>query len=314
MTNANRLLNSNVAITRANLPKKAIITEVGPRDGFQFEKKIIPTTFKLEIINSLIDAGLKNIQAASFVHPGIVPQMADAKELISLLPKRDDIRINALVLNQKGVKRAWNAGIKSVEISVSASDLHSRKNAGISHEKGVRQGVSMIDWAKSRDMHVRAGVQCGFGCFYEGKIPISRVLKMAEKFIKTGIDEISIADTTGMANPVSIKKLIKALFPVSGQTPIALHLHDTRGLGLVNVMAALECGITRFDTAFGGMGGCPFIPDASGNIATEDTAYLMKTLDIETGIDIKKLAECSKEIEYFLKKRLSGKIYRLYGE
>lgn len=294
-----------------NLPKKVTLIEVGPRDGFQFERKIIPTNLKVEIISGLVDSGLKDIQVTSFVHPDIVPQMADAEDLLKRLPKRRDVRYSALVLNEKGVERARLSGLEHIEISISASDTHSRKNAGMPFEKAVEAGKEMIRLAQECKMEIRAGIQCAFGCVYEGRIPEKRVLKIAKDFLKTGIQTLAISDTTGMADPLLIKNLIKQLMPEVGNTPVVLHLHDTRGFGLVNVMAAMECGVTRFDTALAGMGGCPFVSGAAGNIATEDTAWLMKSLNIETGVDISKVSKCSQKLEDFFEKKFPGKIHHL---
>ena len=297
-----------------NLPDKVTLIEVGPRDGFQFEKKIIPTNLKVKIISGLIEAGLKDIQVTSFVHPDVVPQMADAEDLLNRLPKRRDVRYSALVLNEKGVERAHLSGLQHIEISISASDTHSRKNACMPFEKALEMGKDMIRLAQEYKMEIRAGIQCAFGCVYEGRIPEERVLKIATDFLKIGIQTLAISDTTGMADPLLVKNLMKELIPEIGNTPIVLHLHDTRGLGLVNVMASMECGVTRFDTALAGMGGCPFVSGAAGNIATEDTAWLMKSLNIETGVDISKVAKCSQKLEDFFEKKFPGKMHRLIYE
>ncbi|MFO7665383.1 MAG: hydroxymethylglutaryl-CoA lyase [Desulfobacterales bacterium] len=296
-----------------NLPETATLIEVGPRDGFQFEKKIIPTKLKLKIINGLLDAGIKNIQVTSFVNPSIVPQMGDAEELISLLPKNRDAVFSCLVLNEKGLHRAENAGIKHVEISISASDTHSRKNSGMSFETAFARARKMIRFGKSRGMNIRAGIQCAFGCAYEGDISVERVTQTAKIYAESGADMIAVSDTTGMANPVTVKNVIEHLTPVICNLPIVIHLHDTRGLGLANVFAALECGINHFDTALAGMGGCPFVPGASGNISTEDTVNMMESMNIKTGIEIHKLAACSLMLETFFKKKFHGKIHRLHS-
>lgn len=297
-----------------NLPEKINLIEVGPRDGFQFEKKIIPTDLKVEIISGLVDAGLKDIQVTSFVHPDVMPQMADAEELLKHLPKKIDVRYSALVLNEKGLERANLSGLQQIEISISASDTHSRKNAGMPFEKALETGKGMIRLAQEYNMKIRAGIQCAFGCVYEGKISKTRVLNIASNFLNMGIGTLAISDTTGMANPLLIKSLINKLIPQVGNTPLVLHLHDTRGLGLVNLMAAMECGVTRFDTALAGMGGCPFVAEAAGNIATEDTAWLMKSLAIETGVDISKVATCSQKLEEFFNKKFPGKMHRLVNK
>ncbi len=296
-----------------NLPNKVTLIEVGPRDGFQFETRIIPTELKVEIICDLVDAGLRHIQVTSFVHPKLVPQMADAEELLRRLPKREDVTYSGLVLNAKGVERARLAELKCIEVSISASDIHSRRNSGMSFKQAVDQGKEMIRLSQKYNMKIRASIQCAFGCAYEGEIPEKRVLKIARNFMDLGVDTLCLSDTTGMANPLSIKSLMKKLIPEADGMPVALHLHNTRGLGLVNVMAAMDCGISHFDTALAGMGGCPFIPDAAGNIATEDTAYLLESMNIKTGIDISRVAKCSRRLEKFFDKRFSGRMYQLAG-
>ena len=294
-----------------NLPNKATLIEVGPRDGFQFEERTIPTDLKVEIIGGLVEAGLKHVQVTSFVHPARVPQMADAEDLLSRLPEREGVIFSGLVLNVKGVERAHQAGLRHLEISISASDTHSRKNSGMTLAQAIEKGAEMIKLAKKYNMIVRAGIQCAFGCVYEGKIPHIRVMELAQEFIKSGIDALALSDTTGMARPLQVKRILGKLLPQTKDIPVILHLHDTRGLGLVNVMAALECGITHFDTALAGMGGCPFVAGAAGNIATEDTAYLLEALSIETGVNISKITRCAKQLETFFGKQFSGKIHRV---
>lgn len=288
-------------------PKSVELIEVGPRDGFQFEEKVIPTRLKLEVIAGLVAAGLKEIQVTSFVHPERVPQMADAERLIRQLPRHDGVRYSGLVLNQIGLERAREAGLEWVEVSVSASDTHSRKNAGVSSIEAAARGREMVRRARSLGIGVRAGVQCAFGCAYEGHVPGTRVLELAEAYLAAGADLLALSDTTGMATPGSIREMLAALLPLAGNVPVVLHLHDTRGLGLVNLCAALASGVSRFDTALGGMGGCPFVPGAAGNIATEDTAYLLASIGIETGIDIAAVAACTRRLEGFFHKRFPAK-------
>ncbi len=287
------------------------LTEVGLRDGFQIESRIIPTGMKLELIDALVGAGLKRLQITAFVNPDKVPQMADAEKLVSRLPEVAGVEFSGLVLNTAGVLRARDAGMRSVEVSVSASDAHSRKNAGLSREHAQRMAVEMVACAKEAGLRVTAGIQCAFGCVYEGAVSEERVAVMAAAYVRAGADVLSLADTTGMGTPASVARLLKTVVPDTGKTPLALHLHDTRGLGLVNLMKAMEYGVSRFDTSFGGMGGCPFVKGAAGNIATEDTVYLLSALGIETGINIRKVAGCSLKMEHFLGKPLPGKLYRL---
>ncbi|MFC1885950.1 hydroxymethylglutaryl-CoA lyase [Thermodesulfobacteriota bacterium] len=293
------------------LPQTATLIEVGPRDGFQPETQNIPTELKVKMISGLVEAGLKHIQVTSFVHPRMVPQMADAEKVCSALPKKEDVEYSGLVLNVKGIDRALAAGIKAVDVSISASDTHSRKNANMPLEDARKNMTEMIRAAKSNGLTVRAGLMCVFGCNYEGEIPQERVLAMAEDVLALGVNMFGLADTTGRANPAQVERMLEKAAALVGDVPIALHFHDTRGMGLANVLTALSCGVTHFDVAFGGMGGCPFVPGATGNIPTEDTAYMLQEMGVETGIDIKAVADLSKEMEQFLDKRLSGKMYTL---
>ncbi|MGE0087375.1 MAG: hydroxymethylglutaryl-CoA lyase [Desulfococcaceae bacterium] len=292
-------------------PDSIILIEVGPRDGFQMESRIIPTELKAEIISRLAEAGISRIQITSFVNPGRVPQMADAEDLIKMLPERENLVYTGLALNPKGVERAFRAGLNAVEVSVSASDTHSRKNAGMSREQALEQGREMVRLARENRMHVIASVQCAFGCVYEGNIPEENVLETVLMYADAGADRISLADTTGMAHPLLVKKLVHMVQKEISGIPLGLHLHDTRGLGLVNLMSGLECGIRHFDTALGGLGGCPFVTGAAGNIATEDTLYLLESLHIKTGIERRKVSECSRIMAEFLDKQLPGRLYRM---
>ena len=294
-----------------NLPKQVTLFEVGPRDGFQFEDHVIPTDLKIDIIQGLVDAGLKHIQVASFVRPDRVPQMADAEQVVKRLPPAADVVFSGLVLNAEGVTRARTAGLTHVEVSISASGSHSLKNAGMSRQQAERQAGEMIRLAQSLDLTVRAGIQCAFGCVYEGRIPEQRIVRIVRGFVSRGVNELALSDTTGMADPVSVWQLLQLVLPACEGIPVVLHFHDTRGLGLANVLAALQSGVTRFDTALAGMGGCPFVPGAAGNIATEDTAHLLQCMGIHTGVDIARVASCSLKLEAFLAKRFPGKMYRL---
>jgi len=298
-------------LTGNGQPETVTLTEVGLRDGIQIENRPIPTEMKLDLIETLVAAGLKSLQITAFVHPDKVPQMADAEKLISKLPVYAGVEFTGLVLNLNGVNRAQEAGLQTVEVSVSASDIHSRKNAGLSLEQARNLSVEMVTRAKEFGLNVRAGLQCAFGCVYEGLVPVHRVVEMAGAYVQAGADVLALADTTGMATPVTVTDLLSAIGPVSANIPLALHLHDTRGLGLVNLMKALEFGVDRFDTSFGGMGGCPFVMGAAGNIATEDTVHLLSSLGIETGIDIEKVAAISRSMSDFLEKPLPGKLYKL---
>jgi hydroxymethylglutaryl-CoA lyase len=293
------------------LPSSATICEVGLRDGLQHEEEILPTAFKIELIGLLVEAGLREIQVASFVHPKWVPQMADAEAICAGLDLRSDVKYTALALNMKGVERAQAAGVKIVDLSISSSDAHSRRNANMSLDEAERQMIDMIDRCLALGIEPRAGLQCVFGCAHNESVPVDRVVRLASRIAGAGAESVSLADSTGVANPVLIRNVIQAVREAIGDTPIVLHLHDTRGLGLANVVAGLESGVTRFDTAVGGMGGCPFLPGASGNIPTEATTYLLESMGVRTGVDLHKVARITGLLEARIGKRFPGSIHRL---
>ena len=294
------------------MAEKIEIIEVGPRDGLQREKTPISTDDKIKMIHQLVDAGINSIQVTSFVHPKYVPQMADAEDVCRGIQKKDGVRYSGLVLNMKGLERAHEAGLHDVDMSVSASDSHSQKNANRSLEEAIESFKGMVAKAHDLGLGVRAGIQCAFG-YYEPDVTQEIVLDIAEKHLALGIESLALADSTGMANPKQIKNMLEALKPIVGDVPVILHLHDTRGMGLANVIAAIDAGCTRFDTAFGGMGGCNFIPEALGNIATEDTVNMLEAIGYETGIDIKEVAQVSKMLQTIIGQQLPGKLYQLVG-
>jgi hydroxymethylglutaryl-CoA lyase len=289
------------------------IVEVGPRDGFQMESRPVPTGLKAVIIEMLAAAGLREIQIAAFVNPRKVPQMADAEELIRRLPRDPDVRYTALALNVRGVERAADCGLEIVEVSISASDAHGRRNAGMDRESALTAGREMARRARELGLEAVASVQCAFGCVYQGAVPPDHVSAGADVFLSEGVSRLTLADTTGMGTPPMVAERVGAIREMAGDVPLGLHLHDTRGLGLVNAMAGINAGITSLDAAFGGLGGCPFVPGAAGNIATEDTAYLLESLGHSTGVDRSRVAECSRRMALFFDRPLPGKLYRLEG-
>ncbi len=307
----NRLWRRSEALEIPTVPMEVNLVEVGLRDGIQREEKFIPTEMKLEYVKGLMDAGMKEIQVTSFVNPKIVPQMADAADLAALLPVSDQVTFSALVLNLKGLERAAAAGIKKVDMGVPASETLAKKNANTTIEDGMQEMGLMVAKAREHGIKVRAGVQVAFGCAYEGKIEQAKVVSMSRRFLAMGIDELSLSDSAGLGNPQLIRRIVQEVLPMAGGTPVVLHLHDTRGQGLANLLSALKSGITSFDTSFGGLGGCPFIQTAKGNVATEDTANMLHEMGIGTGVDIKKIAELSRRMEEFLGKELPAKMTHL---
>jgi hydroxymethylglutaryl-CoA lyase len=295
----------------SSYPPKIVIEEQGLRDGLQSERPFIPTDKKLEIIAQVADAGIKRIQVTSFVHPKLVPQMADAEDICKGLDHSKDVLYSGLVLNTKGLERAANAGLRHVAASISASDTHSRKNANASLPEARQRMAEMIKAGKQHGLVIRGGLQCVFGCRFEGAIDSDAVMDMIKEQLDLGIDEIALADSTGMANPVSIQEISGKVMELAEDKPVFLHLHDTEGKGLANALAALQIGIVHFDTAFGGTGGCPFIKGASGNISTEDLAFMSAQMGIETGINVDKIAAISRSLEEYFSKQFSGKMHRV---
>jgi hydroxymethylglutaryl-CoA lyase len=295
-----------------DLPQSVVIEEQGLRDGLQSEAEVVPTEKKLEIIDALIDAGVKRIQIASLVNPKLIPQMADAENLCAGLKKRHGVVYSMLVLNPKGMERAANAGASHVTASISASNTHSQRNAGMTLAEARRQLSEMVTIGKKSGLTVRGGLQCVFGCRYEGRIDPNIVMDMIKAQLDLGIDEIELADTTGMADPRAIQEICGPVRTLAAGKPVYLHLHDTEGKGLANALAALQVGITHFDSAFGGMGGCPFVKGASGNIATEDLVFMLEQMGVESGIDVSKIAAVSRSLEVFFNRRFSGKMHHLF--
>lgn len=294
-------------------PKKVIIEEQGPRDGWQNERQIVPTEVKIRYINDLVDAGVERIQVTSFVHPKLVPQMADAERLLATLPRRDGVIYSGLVLNPRGIERAASSGLGHVAVSISASDTHSRRNANMSLQEADTQIAEMVKIGKRNSLTLRGGLQCVFGCRFEGKIDPNVVFDMVKRQLDLGVDEITLADTTGMANPRTIEEITGRVCEMAEGVPVYLHLHDTEGKGLANALAALQVGVRHFDTAFAGMGGCPFIKGASGNIATEDLVVMLHQMRIDTGVDVSRMARLSRSLSNYFQKDFPGRMYRIFG-
>lgn len=293
------------------LPNKVTLVEVGLRDGIQREAQFVPTARKLAFIQGFVAAGVKEIQVTSFVNPKIVPQMADAEAVCAALPPAEGVTYSALVLNLKGLDRAAAAGLRKVDMGLPASETLARKNANTSIETGMIEMAHMVERARAHGMKTRAGVQAAFGCAFEGKIPIAKVVTLAQQFLALGIDELSLSDSAGLGNPYLIRDILREVLPMAGPVPLVLHLHDTRGQGLANLLAAIEAGVRMFDTSLGGLGGCPFISSAKGNIPTEDTAFMLHEMGLETGVDVAKIAALSREMEQVLGKELPAKMHKL---
>ncbi len=288
-----------------------VLEEESLRDGLQFESQVVGLDDKVRIFSLLAKAGIKRIQVGSFVNPKVVRQMADTDDLVARIKDSNDVLITGLILNMNGLKRTLNCGLEHVSMSVSVSDTHSRRNVRQSAKEALDSMVKLIREAVSSGLVVRGGVQCAFGCVYEGKVPEKRVLDTLYALAEAGAEELNLADTTGMANPLSVQALVKQTRKAVPGKKVSLHLHDTRGLGLANMVAGYEAGTELFDVSAGGLGGCPFVRGASGNVATEDAVNLFEEMGVDTGIDIPTLCEAVEAYESILGRKLPGKMCRV---
>jgi hydroxymethylglutaryl-CoA lyase len=284
------------------------IVEVGPRDGLQNEKVTIPADTKVAFIEALADAGLRTIEAGAFVHPKWVPQMADTAEVFERISKRPGVDYPVLVPNLRGLERAIAAGVESISIFTAASESFNRKNINMSIDESFEAFVPVAARALAEGIRIRGYVSCACGCPYEGDVPAEKVLEVAARLLDLGCYEISIGDTIGSGTPLQVQGLVGLLQQVIPTSRLAMHFHDTRGMAIANTLAALELGVAIYDASAGGLGGCPYAPGASGNLATEDLVYLMHSLTIETGVDLQKLVEATSIISPWLDHPLPGRV------
>ncbi|MCM3768765.1 hydroxymethylglutaryl-CoA lyase [Neobacillus niacini] len=294
-----------------SLPDKVEIIEVGPRDGIQNESNFIPTEKKIELINALSKTGIKRMEAVSFVHPTYVPQMKDAKEVLNGIEKKPSVQYMALIPNEKGYDRAIESGVDSLSLVVGASDSFNLKNVKMSREQSMAKLGTVIEKAKAHDIFIRYSIATAFWCPFEGKVDADLVLKMVEEAELLGADEIVLADTIGRANPKQVFELFQTAISLKTKASISAHFHDTYGMALANVMAALEAGVTRFDASIGGLGGCPFAPGAAGNAATEDLVFMLHEMGIDTGIDLGQLLACIELLKPLTNRGLTGHLHKV---
>jgi len=296
------------------MEKKIIIHEVGPRDGLQVEKKVVPFEKKVEWIEKLIETGVDIIQVGSFVHPGKVPQMADTDKLFQYFNqpgrKPEGVILSGLVLNEKGLDRGLECGVEQFCMGVSASDTHSKKNTGMTTDEATERIIAMGKKALEKGKKVQVSVQSAFGCGFEGLIPEERVIGITKKYIDAGLTNISLADTAGHGNPLQMEKLFSEITELSPDVELACHIHNTYGMGLANCYAALKSGVKYFEVAFGGLGGCPFTAVTGGNVATEDFVHMLQRMNMRKDINIEKLIEITKDSAQFFERELPGMIYK----
>ena len=293
----------------SDLPARISLREVGPRDGLQNEDPV-PATAKIALIDLLAKTGVSRIEAVSFVRAEAIPQMADADEVWAGVTKDPAVRYSALAPNLRGARRALDAGFTEVEAVVSASDTHNRKNVNRSTAQSLDEIAVIIDEAHRRGATCQVVVATAWGCPYEGDVPVDRVLAVAGRAVADGADAISFGDTTGMATPRRVRDLVGSFRSRHPDVPLNLHFHNTRGTGLANVLAALELGVDDFDASVGGLGGCPYAPGASGNIATEELVYMVEDMGVGTGIDLAAMIEAAGAAERIVGRELSSQVLR----
>jgi hydroxymethylglutaryl-CoA lyase len=293
----------------SDLPASISLREVGPRDGLQNEAPV-PTEAKVELIDALSKTGVRRIEAVSFVHPRAIPQMADADEVWRRIARNDDVRYSALVPNLKGAQRALEAGFAEIEVVVSASDTHNRRNVNRGTDESLDDIAALIEVAHDAGRTVQVIVSTAWGCPYEGDVPVERVVAVAGRAVRDGADGISFGDTTGMATPGRVARVVGEFRSRHADVPLNLHFHNTRGTGLANVLTALELGVSDFDASVGGLGGCPYAPGATGNVASEELVHMVEDMGVATGVDLDALIDAAATAERIVGRTLPSQVLR----
>lgn len=282
------------------------IVEVAPRDGLQSEDVVLDTATKVELINRAVDAGVRRVEVCSFVNPARVPQMADAEGVLSALPARDDVTYIGLVLNRRGFDRAAAAGVREINVVVITTDTFAERNQGATSDETVRVFEDIAPLALDAGIRPTVTISASFGCPYEGEVPVARVVDIAGRVAAAGAAEVALADSIGAGVPTDVTERVRAAREVVNGANLRAHFHNTRNTGLANAYAAVEAGVDALDASLGGIGGCPFAPNATGNIPTEDLAYLLARMGVDTGLDLERLIEIVPWIEAKLDKRVPG--------
>lgn len=293
----------------SDLPSRLSLREVGPRDGLQNEDPV-PTEGKVALIEALSRTGVSRIEAVSFVSPAAVPQMADAEAVWQAVTPRSGVRYSALVPNLRGARRALDAGFRELEVVVSASDTHNRRNLNRSTEESLDELEALVGAAHERGATVQVVVATAWGCPYEGDVPVKRVLAVAGLALAHGADTLSYGDTTGMATPGRVTRLVGETRMAFPEVALNLHFHNTRGAGLANVLAALQLGVDDFDASVGGLGGCPYAPGASGNVATEELVHMVEDMGVATGVDLDAMIDAARGAELLVGRTLPSQVLR----
>jgi hydroxymethylglutaryl-CoA lyase len=293
--------------------KRVVLHEVGLRDGLQMEKKTVPKETKLTWIDKLLSSGIDVLQIGSFVHPEKVPQMADTDELFQTLRGRPKLArpvLSGLVLNERGLERGLACGVELFCLGVSASETHSKKNTGMGIHEATRRIIAMALEAKRAGFDVQVSIQSAFGCGFEGEVPDWRVVEIARSYVDAGLTRISLADTAGHAYPDQVERLFSAILGLDASVEAACHFHDTYGLGMANLFAALGMGVVSFESSVAGLGGCPFTKMAAGNVPTEDVVHSFQRMGLRTDVNLASLIEVAKDVSTFFGREMPGRIYK----
>jgi hydroxymethylglutaryl-CoA lyase len=293
----------------SDLPRQISVREVGPRDGLQNEDPV-PTQAKIELIDRLSGTGVQRIEAVSFVRPAAIPQMADADAVWQGISRVPSVRYSALVPNLRGAARALDSGLTEIEAVVSASDTHNRKNVNRGTAESLDDIAQIIALAHDRGATCQVIISTAWGCPYEGDVPVERVVATASRALADGADNISFGDTTGMATPGRVQRLVGEFRSQHPAAELNLHFHNTRGTGLANTLAALQLGVADFDASVGGLGGCPYAPGATGNIATEELVHMVEDMGVDTGIDLAALIDAAADAERIIGRQLPSQVLR----
>ncbi len=296
----------------AGLPARVTVYEVGPRDGLQNEQRMVPTADKIALINALSQTGLRQIEVSSFVNPKWIPQLADASEVARGITRRPGVGYSCLVPNRRGLDSALDVGLTEIAVFMSASETHNKKNINKTRAETLSAFAEVMQPAVQAGVRVRAYVSTVFGCPYEGKVRSDATVELVEKLLQMGAYQISLGDTIGVATPRQVEEVLLRLDPVCPRERLALHFHDTRGTALANVVVGLQMGISTIDSALGGLGGCPYAPGASGNLATEDLIYMLDGMGVETGVNLDALVDCSRQVGTFIGRELPSKYLKAH--
>ena len=292
------------------LPERVTICEVGTRDGFQIEPDFIATEQKVEVVDLLSAAGLPRIEVTSFVHPKAVPQLRDAEEVMARITRRPGTRYAALVPNEKGAVRAIDAGVDAIHTVLSASESHNLANVNMTIAESLDRLGSVLQVAARAKTPVGCGISTSFGCPFEGDVPLGRLERVVGRLVEMGARAVGLADTTGMANPRHVSRVLEHLVPRFPGVDWTLHTHDTRAMAIPNILAAMEHGVTNFDASIGGLGGCPFAPGASGNVCSEDLVHCLHAMGVQTGIDFDRLLAVSRRVQEIVGRALPGQLVK----